>query len=360
MTTISRSAPAALKILIVKDDKTDPNLAKSLLQEAGYEVIDARGVDRALTALAEHQPHLILIDMELAHVNGQKLARQLKQRSRITDISIIALTADLNQSVRGQARNSEFAACLVKPINPLTFVQEVVSVVTRGRRKRPTTTILIADDIETNRTLLRAMLESEGYPVVEASDGQEALVALQLTEAPIVALIDWRMPRMEGIEVCRRVRLRPDPPPMYLIILTARGSQQEIVAGLQSGANDYITKPFLMGELLARVKIGTQMVELQHALANRVRDLQEALAQVKQLSGILPICSYCKKIRDDRDYWQRVEEFISAHSEAQFSHSICPDCYSSRVRPELERMAAAASTGTGTPGQNEGGGPAPL
>jgi sigma-B regulation protein RsbU (phosphoserine phosphatase) len=81
-----------------------------------------------------------------------------------------------------------------------------------------------------------------------------------------------------------------------------------------------------------------RIIELQHSLADRVKALEEALARVKQLQGLLPICSYCKKIRDDQNYWQQVENYISKHSEAQFSHSICPDCYESLVRPELDQL----------------------
>ncbi len=182
------------------------------------------------------------------------------------------------------------------------------------------------------------MLEPGNYSFVEVPDGQAALLALQAITTPVVALIDWEMPRLEGIDVCRQARLRPDPPPMFLLLLTVRDSPRDIVSGLQAGANDYVTKPFVVAELLARVKIGLQMVELQQSLANRVSELLHALVEVKQLSGILPICSYCKKIRNDHDYWQRVEEYISEHTEAQFSHGICPECYTSHVRPELNRL----------------------
>ena len=97
-----------------------------------------------------------------------------------------------------------------------------------------------------------------------------------------------------------------------------------------------------MDELLARVKIGLQMVELQQSLASRVAELQEALAQVRRLSGILPICSYCKKIRDDHDFWKRVEEYITDHSEAQFTHGICPECYKIHIKPDLIRLGVSS------------------
>jgi DNA-binding response OmpR family regulator len=196
-------------------------------------------------------------------------------------------------------------------------------------------TVLLADDDSTSRDLMRAIVSKKNYDLVEASNGVQALEILENTSTPIVALIDWEMPEMEGVEVCRRVRANKLPAPRFLILVTVRDSKRDVVAGLSAGANDYITKPFDKTELLARVNTGVQVVELQQALTQRVEELADALAKVKQLSGLLPICSYCKKIRDDRNYWQQVDDYVSSHSEATFSHSICPDCYEHIVMPQL-------------------------
>src|ERR1700678_3350717 len=198
--------------------------------------------------------------------------------------------------------------------------------------------VLIADDLDVNRKLLRTLLTADGYDVIEASDGSEAFQILQGTTGPIVGLIDWEMPEMEGIEVCRQIRALASTPPIYLILLTVRDSKQDIVAGLKGGANDYITKPFDKTELLARVGIGKQMVQLQQALTERVAELGEALLSVKQLGGLLPICSYCKKIRDDQNYWQQVESYVGEHSGARFSHSICPQCYEDIIKPQMVQL----------------------
>ncbi len=198
--------------------------------------------------------------------------------------------------------------------------------------------VLVADDLDINRKLLRSLLTAEGYDVIEASNGTDALQILQGATGPIVGLIDWEMPELEGIEVCRQTRALQGSSPIYLILLTVRDSKQDIVAGLQGGANDYITKPFDKTELLARVGIGKQMVQLQQTLTERVAELGEALLSVKQLGGLLPICSYCKKIRDDQNYWQQVESYVGKHSDARFSHSICPQCYEDIIKPQMVQL----------------------
>jgi phosphoserine phosphatase RsbU/P len=198
--------------------------------------------------------------------------------------------------------------------------------------------ILIAEDDMVSRVLLEATLIKWGYEVTVACDGVAAWGLLQSDDPPPLAILDWMMPGLDGLQICRKIRDIPTTTPPYLILLTAKGRREDIVTGLQAGADDYVTKPFDREELHARVQVGMRIIELQHSLADRVKALEEALARVKQLQGLLPICSYCKKIRDDQNYWQQVENYISKHSEAQFSHSICPDCYESLVRPELDQL----------------------
>jgi DNA-binding response OmpR family regulator len=197
--------------------------------------------------------------------------------------------------------------------------------------------ILIAEDNDVIRAILEAALASWGHEAMVCTDGTQAWRALQGESAPRLAILDWMMPGMDGTEICRKLRQVPGTEAIYIILLTGRDQREDIVAGLDAGANDYVTKPFDHDELRARLTVGVRMVELQKLLADRVRDLEEAMARVKQLSGLLPICSYCKKVRDDKNYWQQVEGYIGQHSEAQFSHSICPDCYETIVKPELKR-----------------------
>jgi sigma-B regulation protein RsbU (phosphoserine phosphatase) len=196
--------------------------------------------------------------------------------------------------------------------------------------------ILVADDDSVSLRVLQKALEKWGHEVIVATDGTKAWQVLTRPEAPPMAILDWMMPGMDGPTICRRIRTVPSAPAPYLILLTARTDQVDVVAGLEAGANDYVTKPFYQAELRARVRVGFRVLELQGRLAERIHDLESALKQVKQLQGLLPICMYCKKIRNDKNYWQRVESYISEHTEAEFSHGICPECYEKLLKSQLE------------------------
>jgi len=197
--------------------------------------------------------------------------------------------------------------------------------------------VLVAEDDAFYSRILQSVLRDE-YEVLIAEDGNRAWEMLQAQEAPRLALLDWQMPGLDGLEVCRKVRANPAMDGFYLVIATVRQSLDDVLAGFEAGANDYITKPFHAQELRARLRVGCRVIELQAALASRVAELQDALSRVKQLQGLLPICSYCKRIRDDHDYWQQVETYMGEHSEATFTHGICPECYEKFFKAELEEL----------------------
>lgn len=186
--------------------------------------------------------------------------------------------------------------------------------------------ILIAEDNLVSRKLLDVALKKWGYDVVAVNDGKAAWEELQKADAPKLVILDWNMPEMDGLKVCRRLRESDISDPPYVILLTARDNKDDIVQGLEAGANDYVTKPFHNAELRARVRVGHRMVEMKEKLAAQVLELRKALEHIKTLQGIIPICSFCKRIRDDQGYWNQVEAYLSRHSEARFSHGFCPDC----------------------------------
>jgi DNA-binding response OmpR family regulator len=195
------------------------------------------------------------------------------------------------------------------------------------------------------------------------SSGELALAAVA-DNPPDLILLDLFMPSLNGMEVCRRLKANPVSRDIPVVFISAFGQSAERVAGLQEGAVDFITKPFQREELVARiqthlelrrlrVRLEQQAAQLRHAneqleaeLAERKRAEQElqqknvkladALSKVKLLSGMLPICSGCKKIRDDKGYWSQVEGYIQKHSEATFTHGMCPDCIK-KLYPDVKR-----------------------
>jgi len=198
--------------------------------------------------------------------------------------------------------------------------------------------VLIAEDDAVSRRLLEATLAKWGYEVIVTADGLQALEALTQPEAPSLAILDWMMPGLDGAQVCLKARAVAGERLLYMILLTAKGRKEDIVEGLTAGADDYMVKPFDRDELKARISAGERILRLQAELAARVKELELALVNVKLLQGLLPICCYCKKIRNDQNYWQQVDTYVSEHSEAQFTHGICPDCRDKIVKPELARL----------------------
>jgi len=186
--------------------------------------------------------------------------------------------------------------------------------------------ILVAEDHQVSRHLLERNLQNWGFEVVTAQDGKAAAEILEGPDSPSIAVLDWMMPHMDGVEVCKRVRQNRTTPYIYLLLLTAKSQKDEIASGLEAGADDYVIKPFDPDELRARLKVGQRVVELERTLEKRVTDLETALNDVKKLKSLLPICMYCKSVRDDRDYWRQIDEYIYTETGTDFSHGICPAC----------------------------------
>lgn len=184
--------------------------------------------------------------------------------------------------------------------------------------------ILAVEDDTVARAVLRQALHRLGHEVVEAADGEEAWEALQA--APVrVVVSDWTMPRRDGLDLCRRIRRRPNAEYIYFILLTARDATNDNQAeAANAGVDDFLTKPLNLSELWTRLRVAERILRYT--------------TQVQQLEELLPICSYCKKIRDDQNYWQQIEGYISARTGSDFSHSICPECYQRVVVPQLEKL----------------------
>lgn len=183
--------------------------------------------------------------------------------------------------------------------------------------------VLAVEDDPVSRRILVAVLEQLGHSVIVATDGQAAWEQYRLE--PVEAVItDWMMPRMDGIELTRRIRAEARERYTYILMLTALNGRDRYLDGMKAGADDFLTKPLDREELHARLRVATRILGLQTA--------------VQRLEGLLPICSYCKKIRDEEQRWQQVEEYVSRKTEATFSHGICPDCYEVHIRPQLDNV----------------------
>jgi DNA-binding response OmpR family regulator len=183
--------------------------------------------------------------------------------------------------------------------------------------------ILFADDDSVSRVILTARLKKMGHDVIVAGDGVEALVAFH-TGKPQLVITDWMMPNLDGLELCRKIRSGVEEKYVYIIMLTAREGKKAYIEGIEAGADDFLHKPVDMDELAARLLVAARILSLHTA--------------VRQLEGLLPICSYCKNIRDDKNSWMPIEGYISTRTDATFSHGACPSCVEKYVTPQLEEL----------------------
>jgi DNA-binding response OmpR family regulator len=182
--------------------------------------------------------------------------------------------------------------------------------------------VLVVDDDPVSSAQFGALARAAGYNVSLAQNGRDAWDLLQIARVPIV-ISDWYMPEMDGPELCRRIRARTREPYVYFILVTSRGGKQQYLAGMEAGADDFIAKPVDPDELRARLTV-----------AERILGLRQEL---QQLEVLLPICSYCKRIRNEREEWESLDRYLERRFDAQLSHGICPECYAKYMQPQLDR-----------------------
>jgi DNA-binding response OmpR family regulator len=192
--------------------------------------------------------------------------------------------------------------------------------------------ILVAEDDEASRAILVAQLRKLDHVVIGAADGEDAWMVFE-ENPPDVVITDWRMPRADGLELCRRIRRSANTKYTYVIILTSLDRKVGFLEGMNAGADDFVNKPCDAVELSVRLRVATRILALQ--------------ATVHQLEGLLPICPQCRRIRIPSGEWQAVEAYIARTTEAQFSHGICPTCFETKMKPEIERLKKTSAAGQG-------------
>lgn len=189
--------------------------------------------------------------------------------------------------------------------------------------------ILAVEDDAVARAVLRQALRRLGHESIEAADGDAAWKAF-VADPVRVVVSDWMMPNSDGLELCRRIRARTGAEYTYFILLTSRDATEDNqTAAADAGVDDFLTKPLDFTDLWTRLRVAERILRYT--------------TQVRQLEEMLPICSYCKKIRDDGNYWQQIEGYISERTGSDFSHSVCPDCYTQVVVPQLEQLRVSQS-----------------
>ena len=186
--------------------------------------------------------------------------------------------------------------------------------------------ILIADDDATARSFFRAALRKLDHDCVVTSNGREAWEAFRVNQ-PSLVLADWVMPELSGLELCRMIRAENRPRYTYVILVTALSGKGSYLEGMEAGADDFVTKPFDLDEMAARLRVAQRIISLQ--------------TEIKQLHGLLPVCSYCRRIRDEQDAWSTLEDYLAQRTEVTLSHSICPSCYHTKIAPEISRLGIA-------------------
>jgi CheY-like chemotaxis protein len=202
--------------------------------------------------------------------------------------------------------------------------------------------ILVVDDSPIDRAIIVDFLTPLPCTFTVAENGEQAL-AMVREAPPSIILLDIVMPGKNGFQVCRELKADPATRDVPVIFLTSRSAVHDTLEGFRAGAVDYVCKPYEPEELLARVNTHIELcnrIQREHALVER---LQKALDEVKTLSDLIPICAWCRRVRDDHGYWQQVEAYFASHGKMKFSHGVCPECQTKHFPETLDRKHTCKS-----------------
>ena len=186
--------------------------------------------------------------------------------------------------------------------------------------------VLVAEDEYTTRLMIQVCLEKWGYRVDSVADGKEAWKLLNKENSPEVAILDWEMPELDGLELCRRIKALDRESPIHVIMLTARDTKRDILQGFDAGADDYITKPFNDDELRARIRVAERIVRIQSSLHESLQELRRALDLVESLQTTVMVCGNCQRVEGDDGQWRPLQQIVEEDMDFRFSKNICPQC----------------------------------
>jgi DNA-binding response OmpR family regulator len=293
-----------MRACIVEDDSTSRAMLEALLRKWGYETqVEEDGARAWETLRRADAPRLVLLDRAMPAMDGLEISRRLKALAFPLPPYIIMVTSMGGRESAVEALNAGADDYVAKPFEPEALrtrigagkrilelqsdLLEARDALNRakaeGSYKEKNLRILIAEDDSTSRDLLVSLLEKRGHEVLPTSNGIEAWEAIQRPDAPRMVILDRLMPGMDGAELCRRIRTAGTAPPPYVIMLTIKGEKADIVSGLEAGADDYLSKPYDLGELYARIDVGGRMLGLQSALDLRIRTLRESEERIQDL-----------------------------------------------------------------------------
>ena len=180
--------------------------------------------------------------------------------------------------------------------------------------------ILVVEDNAVAAAILEAALIKLGHEPTRAADGLTAWRAFELNPVRVV-VSDWLMPGIDGLELCRRIRARGGEYTYFILLSAVESNTGNLELALDAGVDDFLHKPVKMDELKMRLHVAARILNYS--------------TQVQQLESFIPLCSYCKKVRDDKNYWSQIESYINTRTGSQFSHGVCPDCYDRVLVPQM-------------------------
>jgi DNA-binding response OmpR family regulator len=183
--------------------------------------------------------------------------------------------------------------------------------------------VLAVEDDPVAQLLLESALKSLGHEVVLAADGEAAWAALSDHSLRVV-VSDWRLPKLDGLDLCRRIRAERDDYVCVILLTQHLATGENLDEAFAAGVDEFLTKPVDARELRLRLHVATRILGFT--------------SELRQLEHYLPICGYCKKVRDDQAYWQEIETYVTARAGTRFSHGICPECYERITVPQLKRL----------------------